>query len=148
MSLGPKPDELEVPARRGAVAVVVREGRFLVIERSALVVAPGAFCFPGGGIEGAESERDALVREFQEELGAAIEPVRCVWRSTTRWRVELAWWLGHLHPAAELLANPAEVAAVHWLSPEEMLAHGALLESNRAFLAAVASGEICLDARG
>ena len=36
------------------------------------------------------------MREFQEELGAAIRPVRRVWTSITRWQVELAWWLGEL----------------------------------------------------
>ena len=79
--------------RRGAVAVVIRDARFLVIRRSAQVVASGAFCFPGGGIEAGESEEQALVREFQEELGAAVRPVRCIWTSITRWHVELAWWL-------------------------------------------------------
>jgi 8-oxo-dGTP pyrophosphatase MutT (NUDIX family) len=90
--------------RRGAVAVVIRDARFLVIRRSAQVVAPGALCFPGGGIEPGESEEQALVREFQEELGAVIRPVRRIWASVTRWRVELAWWLGELDPGA--LAQP------------------------------------------
>jgi 8-oxo-dGTP diphosphatase len=93
----------EAIRRRGAVAVVVRDSRFLVIRRSAQVIAPGAFCFPGGGIEADESEERALVREFQEELGAAIRPLRRVWKSITRWQVELAWWLGELDPRVELL---------------------------------------------
>lgn len=134
----------ETPRRRGAVAVVVREEKFLVICRSHLVVAPGAFCFPGGGIEPGESEEQALVREFQEELGAVIRPLRRIWQSTTRWQVELAWWLGEVPPDAVLAANPAEVAGVHWLSPAEMLAEARLLESNRGFLAALAAGEIKL----
>ena len=101
------------PNRRGVVAVVVRQRRFLVIRRSAEVIAPGAFCFPGGGIEGAESEAEALEREFHEELAARIRPLRCIWRSTTRWHVELAWWLGELDESAELVPNPAEVESVH-----------------------------------
>jgi 8-oxo-dGTP diphosphatase len=131
--------------RRGAVAVVVRDARFLVIRRSATVVAPGAFCFPGGGIEADESEAQALVREFQEELGASIQPVRCVWTSVTRWRVALAWWLGTLDPTVELLPNPAEVESVHWLTHDEMLASPKLLESNREFLRALTAGQIVLD---
>lgn len=132
-------------AKRGAVAVVVRDRRFLVIRRSASVVAPGAFCFPGGGIEATESEQAALVREFQEELGAPLQPVRCVWRSTTRWNVRLAWWLGALPGEARLEPNPAEVESIHWLSVEEMLAAENLLESNRRFLAALAAGRIVLE---
>lgn len=131
--------------RRGAVAVVVRERRFLVIRRSALVVAPGAFCFPGGGIEGHESEAEAIVREFQEELGAAVEPLRLIWRSTTRWNVELAWWNAELPAGTTLVPNPAEVESIHWLHSEEMLATEGLLESNRQFLAALAQGQFALD---
>ena len=37
--------------RRGVVAVVVLEERFLVIRRSQEVVAPGTYCFPGGAVE-------------------------------------------------------------------------------------------------
>jgi 8-oxo-dGTP diphosphatase len=133
------------PRRRGVIAVVWREGRFLAIWRSEQVVAPGAVCFPGGGIEADESEAEALVREFREELGAGVEPARCVWRSTTRWGVELAWWSCRLEPNAELTPNPLEVASHAWLTSQEMLAHARLLESNREFLAALAAGQIALD---
>lgn len=133
-----------IPHRRGAVAVVVRADRFLVIRRSALVVAPGALCFPGGGIEVDETEEQALVREFREELGAAIRPVGCIWRSTTRWQTRLAWWFGEIDEACQLAPNPQEVATLDWLPPEAMLAEPDLLESNRAFLEALARGEIVL----
>ena len=132
-------------SRQGAVAVVVREGRFLVIRRSAAVVAPGAFCFPGGGIEAGETEEQAVVREFHVELGATIMPVRRIWRSATRWNVELAWWLGDLAADSTLILNPKEVASVHWLAPNEMVALAELLDSNRAFLRALADGEIVID---
>jgi 8-oxo-dGTP diphosphatase len=127
------------------VAVVVRDSRFLVIRRSLHVRAPGTLCFPGGHIEPQESESDALVREFREELSAEIRPVRCVWRSTTRWQVELSWWLADLPEGTHLLPNPAEVAEVHWLTAQEMLGQEHLLESNRAFLAGIASGQIVLE---
>ena len=78
------------PERRGVVAVVVRDGRFLVIRRSQQVVAPGAFCFPGGGIEPGETEEAALVRELREELDVLVRPIRLVWRSLTPWNVALA----------------------------------------------------------
>jgi 8-oxo-dGTP diphosphatase len=132
------------PARRGVVAVVARDERFLVIRRAAEVLAPRAFCFPGGGIEGNESEAEALVREFREELNAAIRPLRCIWRCTTRWNVALSWWLGTLDDAAVLVPNPAEVESVHWFSSGEMRAQTALLESNLRFLDALAADEIRL----
>jgi 8-oxo-dGTP pyrophosphatase MutT (NUDIX family) len=130
--------------RRGVVAVVVRDDRFLVIRRAAGVLAPGKYCFPGGGIEANECEADALVREFREELGVPLRPLRCIWRSTTRWHVALAWWLGELHEPAELSPNPAEVESFHWLTSLEMLAAAKLLDSNRQFLNALAARKIQL----
>lgn len=133
-----------VPARRGVVGVLVREDRLLVIRRAATVVAPLAYCFPGGGIEGAESEPAALVRELREELAIDVQPQRLLWRSTTPWNVELAWWLAEIEPASEPIPNPLEVHSYAWRQVEEMLALDALLESNRLFLAAWKRGELQL----
>lgn len=120
---------------------VVRQGeKFLVIRRSQSVPAPGRFCFPGGGIDADETETQALVREIQEELGVALQPLRRLWSSTTSWGVQLVWWLAHLDEGAILVPNPAEVESIHWLSAGEMLELAELLESNREFLAAMAAG--------
>src|SRR5262249_28974785 len=135
----------DTPKRRGVVAVVVREGRLLVIRRSQFVVAPGAFCFPGGGIETGESEEVALVREIQEELNVAIKPLRRIWHSETPWRVELAWWLAEFDSNAEPIPNPAEVESIHWHTPTEMAELVGLLESNRHFLEALKLGEIVIE---
>ena len=133
---------IDSPGKRGAVAVVVRRGRLLLIRRSRFVVAPRTLCFPGGAIEGDESEAQALVREIREELAVTISPERRVWRSVTPWHVRLEWWLGQLDPHAEIVPNPAEVESVHWYTTQEMAELPDLLESNRHFLAALASGEI------
>jgi len=126
------------------VAVIVREGRFLVIRRSRDVVAPQAYCFPGGAIEPGESEQDALVREIREELGTTIRPLGRVWQSITPWGVPLAWWHGELDADAAITPNPAEVDSVGWYTPEEMRGLPALLPSNLAFLDALALGQIDL----
>jgi len=136
------PSTSELP--RGAVAVITRADRFLVIRRSASVAAPRAFCFPGGHVEPGETESEALVRELREELGVLAQPIRRVWQSQTRWRVELSWWLTEVDPAAALLPNAAEVESVHWLAPPEILALPELLDSNRDFLSLVAAGQIVL----
>jgi len=130
--------------RRGVVAVVVRQGRFLVIRRAAAVVAPGMICFPGGEGEGAETEEETLVREIREELGVAIEPIRRVWRSVTPWQVELSWWLSRIAEGELLRPNPAEVASVHWQTAGELRRLPNLLESNHHFLDALDAGEILL----
>ncbi|MHB8899105.1 MAG: NUDIX hydrolase [Thermoguttaceae bacterium] len=135
------------PRRHGVVAVVLREGRFLVIRRSDQVIAPGRICFPGGGIEGGESEEETLVREIREELGVSITPVRRLWRSVTPWNVELAWWLGEIDPTQTFVPNLAEVASIDWVSTVQMRELADLLESMHPFLDALQRGEIRLESR-
>jgi len=130
----PKPAIPDDPGRRGVVGVVVRDGRMLVIRRSRSVVAPLVYCFPGGGIEGDESEEEALVREFHEEIGVEVRPLRRLWQCVTAWKVELAWWLAEMAPDATPTPNPQEVESIHWYTPEEMSQLPDLLESNREFL--------------
>jgi len=131
--------------RRGAVAIVVRDGRLLVIRRSRHVVAPGTYCFPGGAIEQGESEAEALTRECREELHADVRPVRRLWQCTTSWGVWLAWWLCEMPPGQTPIPNPAEVESVCWCTPAEMAGLPDLLESNRIFLERWAAGRIDLE---
>ncbi|MGA2032683.1 MAG: NUDIX domain-containing protein [Thermoguttaceae bacterium] len=132
------------PGRRGAVAVILDGPRMLVIRRAPTVVAPLTYCFPGGGIEEGESEEAALVREIREEVGVTVRPLRRLWRCVTQWKVQLAWWLAELQPGSVPVANPREVASIHWFTPAEMARLPELLESNRLFLELIARGEIGL----
>jgi 8-oxo-dGTP diphosphatase len=127
------------------VAVIRRAGRFLVIQRSAHVEAPGMYCFPGGGVEDGETEVQALRREIREELGGEIAPLTRIWQSITPWRVDLAWWSATWIAEQEPLPNPDEVQAVHWLTVDELRQLPELLASNRHFLEAWQSGQITLD---
>jgi ADP-ribose pyrophosphatase YjhB (NUDIX family) len=131
---------LEPAPRRGVVAVVRRGEQFLVIRRSQYVRAPGMHCFPGGAIEPGESEHEAIRREMFEELSLVAIPQRLLWRSVTRWNVELAWWMVEIDPAAEPRANPLEVEAVSWLTAAEIRALPMLLGSNLEFLDAWENG--------
>jgi 8-oxo-dGTP diphosphatase len=130
------------PGRRGAVAIAMRGGRMLVIQRSRHVVAPLVYCFPGGGIEDGETEEEALVRECREEIGVTLRPTRRLWECTTAWKVHLAWWLAEIAPDAEPTLNPREVESIHWFTPDEMAALPDLLPSNKDFLDLVQSGKI------
>lgn len=127
----PIPDD---PGRRGAVAIIRRKAKLLVIRRSATVVAPLTYCFPGGGIEPGESEETALVREVREELGVTIRPLRRVWQCVTAWKVDLAWWLADLDALAIPVPNPSEVDSIVWVTPAEMARLPGLLQSNQVFL--------------
>ena len=122
------------PVRYGVIAVAMRDGKLLVIRRSVHVIAPRTLCFPGGGIEPGETPEQALVREFREELGETVVPVRQIWESVTPWRVHLRWWLGKLVEPFQLVPNEKEVEAVEWLTVDELRSHPDLLVSNIPFL--------------
>lgn len=136
-------NQLDRPTR-GVVAVVPREDRLLVIRRSQSVIAPGAYCFPGGSIEVGEDATTALVRECREELGVACQPRRELWQSVTPWNVELSWWLAKLPFDAPLSPNDDEVESVLWLTPQAMRSLSDLLESNHHFLDAWEAAEFDL----
>lgn len=129
---------------RGVVAVVLRGDKFLVIRRSQHVRAPGKYCFPGGSIEAGESEEQAVVREFAEELGASVMPLARLWSSLTITNVQLAWWQVSLDLELLLMPNPLEVESVHWLTRDEVLALPELLASNRDFYAAWDAGDFVI----
>lgn len=105
---------------RGVIGVLRREDRFLLIQRGNVDRAPYQWCFPGGGIEEGESERDALVREMREELSVGVEPLERLFVQTKHGgRLLLYWWSARLI-GGEPVANPSEVAAFAWLTPDEV----------------------------
>ena len=120
------------------VACPRADGRWLLIRRSATVIAPRRICFPGGHIEAGESDGEAAVREMREELGVAIEPVRRVWEYALPERpVTLYGWLGRLH-SLELRPAPAEVEEVLWLTLDQAASHPEGLPATPDFAAALA----------
>ncbi len=77
---GPAPDT----ARRAAVAITLlkrEDGSYyipLTLRPETLKHHGGQVCFPGGKIEPGETDLQAALREFEEELGVALsEPLYC-----------------------------------------------------------------------
>ncbi len=130
--------------RRGVVAVILREERFLVIRRSQHVTAPGKLCFPGGGIEPGETEEETLQREMLEELAIEVDPVRLLWRSTTPWGTKLAWWLADVPLAMQPDPDPSEVEEVFWMSRLELQDAEEILPSVPQFMRAWRTGKLSL----
>ncbi|WP_422926259.1 (deoxy)nucleoside triphosphate pyrophosphohydrolase [Singulisphaera sp. PoT] len=64
--------EQERPVRVG-IALVARDGRFLVRQRPPGAAMPGVWEFPGGKCEPEESAEDATRRECLEEIGIEVE---------------------------------------------------------------------------
>ena len=108
--------------RKLVVAGLLVDGERVLITRRRADQAMGGFWeFPGGKIEPGESPTAALVRELDEELGAAVEVGR-VWDA-----------LHHAYPAFDLLmlvyrcrlapgavARAVEVADLAWCLPAEL----------------------------
>lgn len=129
------------PSVTEGVVVVVRRGeRYLVIRRAAGVVAPGAWCFVGGAIRAAESQEQAVVREFAEEVGGAVRPIRRLWQyDAPDGTLRLYWWLVEW-TGGTLQRNAAEVAELRWCTGPEVAALPGLLASNREFLRVIGAG--------
>ncbi len=124
----------------GAVAVIVENGKFLVIRRSAKVRAPNLLCFAGGTIEQGETPERAIVRELEEELSLESTVVNQIWQSRTGWGTLLEWILVERVPGSEPVANPDEVGAWYWFTGQELLDQPSLLPSVPAFYKAWADG--------
>ena len=142
---GETPDLNDPSRRRGVVAVIFRDKRLLVIRRSQTVTAPGTLCLPGGGIEEGETEREALLREMQEELNLDVTPIRLCWRNTTSWGTHLAWWYASISDEQSPKANPEEVAEVFWMTKSEIKRSESMLPSLPDFIEAMERNEVELN---
>ncbi|MCP4081166.1 MAG: NUDIX hydrolase [Planctomycetaceae bacterium] len=135
------------PDRQAAIAVIVQSGRFLVIERSQQVRAPGKLCFPGGEVEDGEHVAEAVIRELDEEMKLAIQPVRQIWKSVAPSGCVLHWIHARIIGECTPVPNSREVAAWFWMTPEALAKHPKTLSSNVGFIQASNSGELTLPNR-
>jgi 8-oxo-dGTP diphosphatase len=79
-----------------AAALLDAAGRVLIAERPAGKHMAGRWEFPGGKVADGESEREALVRELDEELGVEVISARPMMRLMHRYPdrdVELSMWI-------------------------------------------------------
>ena len=72
----PEPKRLGRERIEVVVAVIEKDGRFLIQERPAGGLLAGLWEFPGGKVEPGEGLTAALRREVREELGVGVRDVR------------------------------------------------------------------------
>jgi 8-oxo-dGTP pyrophosphatase MutT (NUDIX family) len=124
-----------VAAERFIVIVevaLVRDGRFLMTVRSEQMEhAGGTLCFPGGGVDWIGPEQDVLeataARELLEEVGmTAVAPFIYVeshsFEVETGQRVLDVVLLARADAGEPSVRQPEEVAAVRWMTAEEVAA--------------------------
>lgn len=121
----------------GILGIIQRDGRLLMIQRSAHVRVPYAWCFPGGTIESGESQVDALVREMREEVNVEV---RAGWHLMTQskhdGRLVLYCWSAEIL-SGEPMPNPKEVAAIEWMTPAEIRSRLGILPGTTEILDAI-----------
>jgi 8-oxo-dGTP diphosphatase len=96
------------PTIRVVAAVIERDGRYLVTQRRPSAVLPLLWEFPGGKVEGTESDVDALKREVLHRVGVEIKPgsqISSVSHTYEHYTVEL-----HLYECRITQGQPRAVA--------------------------------------
>jgi 8-oxo-dGTP diphosphatase len=110
---------------------IVKDGRYLLIVRGEEEYAPGGLSLPGGKVEGASTcdqiLEETLRREIDEEVGLEVSSEMVYLRSSAFVAVgypvvDVVFLCRHKEGIARA-ADPGEVAAVHWMTVGEAIAH-------------------------
>jgi 8-oxo-dGTP diphosphatase len=110
---------------------IVKDGRYLMVVRGEKEYAPGGLSLPGGKVEGAGSVdgilEGTLHRECGEEVGLEVHAEMVYLRSSAFVAegdpVVDVVFLCRWQSGEAIAADPAEVAAVRWMTAAEAIAH-------------------------
>jgi 8-oxo-dGTP diphosphatase len=119
-----------------AAAVFDAAGRVLIAERPAGKHMAGRWEFPGGKVTPGESERVALARELEEELGIQCMAARPMMRLTHRYpdrEVELSLWVVERYRGEP---QALDGQRLKWVERARLEAED-ILEADRPFVAAL-----------
>ena len=104
---------------RVVAAVIERQGKYLITQRRPAAVLPLLWEFPGGRVEGSETDADALSREVKHRLDVEIrvgQLISFVSHPYERYAVDL--YLYECHISGGELA-PLAVNAFTWVTSNE-----------------------------
>lgn len=125
--------------RYGAIAIIVKDGKFLVINDMGF--NPGDYDFVGGGREGNETPEENLFREIQEEIGLTSESFRLVGKSKHQVKFDFsggfremgnvkykgqikdAFVLEFLGDEEDINPAPDQVRSYKWVDASELSTH-------------------------
>ena len=125
---------------RVVVAIITRaNGEFLIAERPESKAHAGLWEFPGGKVEGDENDREALLRELDEELGIRVDhEAFAAFAEIASGHLTLAFY--RIHAQQPLSPQGREGQRWRWVA-REALAHYPFPEPNRVVLAALLQGK-------
>ncbi len=101
-------------------AMIEQDGRYLITQRPPTASLPLLWEFPGGRVEAAETDEQALARELEEEMGIAVrvgERVIHVEHSYASYDIDFCVY------RCEIRAGAIQHIRVHthrWVRPEDL----------------------------
>ena len=119
-----------------AAAIFDAAGKVLIAERPSGKHMAGRWEFPGGKVAAGESERAALSRELEEELGIQVTGASSLMRLTHRYPdrdVELSLWVVESYQGEP---RPLDGQRLKWVERSQ-LGREDILEADRPFVAAL-----------
>jgi 8-oxo-dGTP diphosphatase len=119
-----------------AAALYDARGQVLIAERPPGKHMAGRWEFPGGKIEPAESEADALKRELREELGVEVttaHPLLVLRHDYGDRRVEISMWIVERYAGEP---RGLDGQRLKWVQPAGLLDED-VLEADRPFIEAL-----------
>ena len=119
-----------------AAALWNRAGELLIAQRPEGKALAGRWEFPGGKIDGKESELEALRRELREELGIEIGAARPLMRLNATYpgrEIELSLWVVDAYDGTP---RGLDGQQLKWVAPGALYAQD-ILEADRPFIDAL-----------
>ncbi len=132
-------DDRPIPA---GIALVHRQGCYLVRQRPAGSVYAGYWEFPGGKCEPGEDPAQATVRECLEETGLIVRAGRLRRTTTYRYPHGLVGLFFYDCTLRDQLAEPAAGSGFRWVSSGDLAALR-FPEANEAIIAELAGRTAC-----
>lgn len=128
--------------KRVVAALIVKEGKVLVCQRTRHQTMPLKWEFPGGKIEEREQPRDAMRRELEEELGIVAtvgdEVARIQHEYANRTMVELRFFV--VREFAGELENRI-FRDIQWAEPKDLPKYD-FLEADLTLVRDLAAGKL------
>lgn len=106
-------------------AVIERGGKYLLIERG---VPPPGFAGVAGHLDEGEDEKEAIVREVEEETGLRVERAELVGEDFLEWNwcskgvTGHYWYVFACEVSGDIARDERETKSVGWYGAEEIKA--------------------------